>query len=89
MKIVKLTPTEIIVIDSMGNTMNGSVINSRHLDFLHFCNIDITKYNVIYFLNDKKAGSYFFINGDKYRYIQCGSGRPIILDHTGDVIVKA
>lgn len=40
--------------------------------------MDRTRFEKIYSLDDGWAGSYLFVFGKSYEYIQCGSGRPIV-----------
>ena len=84
MKIVKFMPNEIIVIDSSGNLLKGRSVDKGDIIFLeNIANIDTSKYDMIYFLLGTFAGAYILIKNNKYRYIKCGSGVPIILDYTG------
>lgn len=64
------------------NNMNGELINNY--DFLQkVCNIDTTKYDYIYKINDNWAGAYLLIKNNMFRLIECGSGKPIISDTYG------
>ena len=66
------------------NGLKGKLINNDDYDFLNkVCNINTNDYDHIYKLDDGWAGSYLLIKHKNYRYIQCGSGRPIISDKTG------
>lgn len=47
------------------------------------CGIYPEKYDRVYKLVDNFTGGYFFIKGDKFRVIYCGSGVPIVSDKTG------
>ena len=69
------------------NNMNGELINNY--EFLQkVCNIDTTKYDYIYFINNGWSGAYLLVKNNNYRFIECGSGNPIISDTVGKVIVE-
>ncbi len=66
------------------NNMDGTFVSENNKEFLKkVCNIDTNDYEYSYTLNDKWAGSYLFIKDKDYRFIKCGSGRPIVSDRTG------
>lgn len=45
--------------------------------------MDREKYEKIYFLDDGWAGSYLFVNGKSFEFIECGSGQPILNHRRG------
>ena len=62
--------------------MKGILVNNdvKHMNFINnICDIDTNNYDKIYRLDDNWVGSLLFIKGNKYRFIQCGSGVPIIM----------
>ena len=66
------------------NGLKGNLINNDDCIFLNkVCKINTNSYDKIYKLDDGWTGSYLLINNKNYRYIQCGSGKPIISDETG------
>ena len=66
------------------NGLSGKLISNDNKIFLQqICNIDANNYEYVYKLDNGWAGGYLFINGNKYRYITCGSGVPIVSDVEG------
>ncbi len=66
------------------NNMDGTFVSESNKEFLKkVCNIDTNDYEYSYTLDDKWAGSYLFIKDKDYRFIKCGSGRPIVTNRTG------
>lgn len=85
MNILELTPTG-IVIDVNGKTLHGNIANNDCIQFIKLIlNIDPTIYEHIYRINDTWAGAYLFLSENNYRYVICGSGRPIIADRIGEI----
>jgi hypothetical protein len=69
------------------NDMNGELINN--FEFLQkICKIDTTKYDYIYHINNRWTGAYLLVKNNNYRFIECGSGKPIINDTIGKLIVE-
>ncbi len=67
----------------MFGNMKGTLMNNdqRYMTFVNkICNIDTSKYDKIYKLDDNWAGQLLLVKGSKFRWIQCGSGRPLITE---------
>lgn len=67
------------------NNMNGEL--TTNYEFLQkVCKINTYNYDKIYKLNNGWVGSYLLIKNNTYRFIECGSGRPIVSDTTEKLI---
>jgi hypothetical protein len=75
-----ITPTTVTI-----DIMKGYIMTKNDdLSFLQkICKIDTSQYEFIYKLDDGWTGGYFFLSGNKYRIIKCGSGVPIVSDKSG------
>ena len=51
------------------------------------CNINHKYYDKIYKLDDGWTGGYLLIKNNEYRLIICGSGKPIVSDTKGTLIM--
>jgi hypothetical protein len=63
------------------------VVNHDKLMFINqILKINSNNYDSIYWLDDGWAGCYLFIKDNTYRFIQCGSGVPIVYDIVGTLV---
>ena len=74
-----------ILFDGMeGQLMNN---NSEYLEFINrIYHIDSSQYDFIYRLYNNWAGCILLVKDNQYRYITCGSGRPIVDESFGELI---
>ena len=80
MKIKYLKNNKIIFDNKNGILMN---YNPRYIDFINknnICEIDTSSYDYIYKIYDKWCGYLLLIKDNKFRYIQCGSRIPFLLE---------
>ncbi len=77
MKIKHVSDTTIIFDNFEGELMNNNDAFSSHLKM---CGIDIQQYDSIYKLKDNWAGRVLLVRNNVFRYIQFGSGRPILYE---------
>ena len=80
---ILIMTTQITFNGLKGKLINNNNNNDEFIFLNKVCNIHTDSYDKIYKLDDGWGGSYLLIKNKNYRYIKCGSGKPIISDETG------